>query len=227
MIIVGLFLTVFTRQDSIVQIKFYPFFSKMNFSDYLRRLFKKILDSIAFAMNHLGFSPNLVTLIALLGNLVAAILISQGWIQIGGFIVLLMGPLDAVDGAIARLRNEVTPLGAFFDSISDRYSELLVLGGLLVYYTRLADWRLCLLTYLAAVGSVMVSYTRARGEGLGFSVKYGLLTRVERYLVMAPSLIFNLPAVGLWVIAVLGNFTAAQRIWQVWRQSSQPGRVKS
>jgi CDP-diacylglycerol---glycerol-3-phosphate 3-phosphatidyltransferase len=77
------------------------------------------------------------------------------------------------------------------------------------------------------VGSVMVSYTRARGEGLGFSVKIGLLTRVERYLVMAPSLIFNFPEVGLWVIALLGNFTALQRIWQVWRQSSQPGGVKS
>jgi CDP-diacylglycerol--glycerol-3-phosphate 3-phosphatidyltransferase len=223
----GIFLTVFTRQDSIVQINLWSFYPKMNFSDYLRQLFKTILDSIARLMNRVGLTPNSVTLIALLGNFVAAILISLGLIQIAGFLVLLMGPLDAVDGTMARLRDQVTPFGAFLDSISDRYSELLVLGGLLVYYTNLADWRLCLLTYCAAVGSVMVSYTRARGEGLGFSVKIGLLTRVERYLVMAPSLIFNIPAVGLWVIAIFGNFTALQRIWQVWRQSRQPGRVKS
>jgi len=199
----------------------------MNFSDYLRQLFKSILDSIARLMNRAGLTPNSVTLIALLGNFIAAILISLGWIQIGGFLVLLMGPLDAVDGTMARLRNQVSPFGAFLDSISDRYSELMVLGGLLIYYTRMADWRLCLLAYFAAVGSVMVSYTRARGEGLGFSVKIGLLTRVERYLVMAPSLILNIPAVGLWVIAIFGNFTALQRIWQVWHQSSQPDRVKS
>ncbi len=222
-----IFLTVFTRQDSIVQINLWSFYPKMNFSDYLRQLFKSILDSIASLLNRVGLTPNSVTLIALLGNFIAAFLISLGWIQIGGFLVLLMGPLDAVDGTMARLRNQVSPFGAFLDSISDRYSELLVFGGLLIYYTRLADWRLCLLAYFAAVGSVMVSYTRARGEGLGFSVKIGLLTRVERYLVMAPSLIFNIPAVGLWVIAILGNFTALQRIWQVWRQSSQPDRVKS
>ena len=220
-------MTVSTRQDSIVQINFWSFYTKMSFSDHLRQFFKTILDSIASLMNRAGLTPNSVTLIALLGNFVAAILISLGWIQIGGFLVLLMGPLDAVDGSMARLRNQVSPFGAFLDSISDRYSELMVLGGLLIYYTRLADWRLCLLAYFAAVGSVMVSYTRARGEGLGFSVKIGLLTRVERYLVMAPSLIFNIPIVGLWVIAIFGNFTALQRIWQVWRQSSQPDSVKS
>ena len=220
-------MTVSTRQDSIVQINFWSFYTKMSFSDHLRQFFKTILDSIASLMNRAGLTPNSVTLIALLGNFVAAILISLGWIQIGGFLVLLMGPLDAVDGSMARLRNQVSPFGAFLDSISDRYSELIVLGGLLIYYTRLADWRLCLLAYFAAVGSVMVSYTRARGEGLGFSVKIGLLTRVERYLVMAPSLIFNIPIVGLWVIAIFGNFTALQRIWQVWHQSSQPDRVKS
>lgn len=199
----------------------------MIFSDYLRQLFKTILDSIANSMNRAGFTPNSVTLIALLGNIIAAILIPFGWIRIAGFLVLLMGPLDVVDGSLARLRNQATPLGAFLDSVSDRYSELLVLGGLLVYYTSLADWRLCLLTYFAALGSVMVSYIRARGEGLGFSVKIGLLTRLERYLVMAPSLIFNFPALGLWVIAIFGNLTALQRIWQVWRQSNLIGKVKS
>jgi len=151
---------------------------------------------------------------------VAAILIANGKIQIGGVIVLLMGPLDAIDGAMARLGNQVTPFGAFLDSMSDRYSELAILGGLLIYFVKMHAWSTCLLVYLAAVGSVLVSYARARGESLGFSVKIGLLTRVERYLVMAVSLILNLPTVGLWIIAVLGNFTAIQRIWHVWRQTN-------
>jgi CDP-diacylglycerol--glycerol-3-phosphate 3-phosphatidyltransferase len=136
-----------------------------------------------------------------------------------------MGPLDAVDGTMARLKNQVTPFGAFLDSISDRYSELLILGGLLFYFTQMQDWRSCILAYFAAVGSVLVSYTRAKGESLGFSVKAGLLTRVERYLVMAPSLILNYPVIGLWVIAIFGNFTAVQRIWQVWHQSNLPGKT--
>lgn len=195
----------------------------MNFSDLLRRLFKNVLDFIGKSLNKAGFTPNSVTLIALIGNLIAAVMISFGHIQAAGVVVLLMGPLDAVDGTMARLDNHVTAFGAFLDSISDRYSELLILGGLLFYFTQMQNWHSCILTYFAAVGSVLVSYARAKGESLGFSVKAGLLTRVERYLVMAPSLIFNSPVIGLWIIAIFGNFTAVQRIWQVWRQSSQAG----
>jgi CDP-diacylglycerol---glycerol-3-phosphate 3-phosphatidyltransferase len=197
----------------------------MSLSDHLRRIFKDFLDSMGNALIKAGLSPNAITLIALFGNLIAAVIISFGQIILGGFIVLLVGPLDAVDGAMARLLNQLTPFGAFLDSMSDRYSELAILGGLLIYFIRIQNWQACLLVYFAAIGSVLVSYARAKGESLGYAVKSGILTRVERYLIMAPSLILNVPLIGLWVIAVLGNITAFQRIYQVWLQSNQSART--
>ena len=197
----------------------------MSFSDLLRQLFKHVLDFFGKLFTQIGLTPNAITLIALVGNIIASILIATKNIQWGGILVLVMGPLDAVDGTMARLQNNVTSFGAFFDSISDRYSELLILGGLLVYFMQLENWLACLLVYFAAMGSVLVSYIRARGEALGFSAKAGILTRVERYLVMATSLIFNIPLIGLWVIAIFGNLTALQRIWQVWIQFKKSGNV--
>lgn len=193
----------------------------MIFSDHLRKIFKGLLDFIGKIFIKAGFSPNAITLIALLGNFIAAIIIIFGQIQLGGLIVLLVGPLDAVDGTMARLLNKVTPFGSFLDSMADRYSELAILGGLLIHFIKNQNWQASLLVYFAAIGSVLVSYARAKGESLGYSVKSGILTRVERYLIMAPSLILNVPVIGLWVIAVLGNFTAFQRIYQVWLQSNQ------
>jgi CDP-diacylglycerol--glycerol-3-phosphate 3-phosphatidyltransferase len=196
----------------------------MTFSDLLRQWFKNVLDFFGKLFTQIGLTPNAMTLVALIGNIIASILIATKNIQWGGILVLVMGPLDAVDGAMARLQNKVSPFGAFLDSISDRYSELVILGGLLVYFVQVENWQACLLVYFAAMGSVLVSYIRARGEALGFSAKDGILTRVERYLVMAPSLIFNFPLIGLWVIAILGNLTAIQRIWQVWIQFNRSSK---
>ena len=121
---------------------------------------------------------------------------------------------------MARLKGEVTRFGAFLDSVIDRYSELIILGGLLVYFLQKQNSLACILVFIAAVGSVMVSYTKARAEALDFSAKVGILTRVERVLVLAPCLIFNIPMVALWVLAVLANFTALQRILFVRKQSA-------
>jgi CDP-diacylglycerol--glycerol-3-phosphate 3-phosphatidyltransferase len=195
----------------------------MNFSDLLRLWFKQVLDFFGKFFTQIGLTPNAMTLIALFGNILASILISTKNIQWGGILVLVMGPLDAVDGSMARLQGKVTSFGAFLDSISDRYSELLIFGGLMAYFIQLQNWQACLLVYFAAIGSVLVPYIRARGESLGFSAKAGILTRVERYLVMAPSLIFNAPLIGLWIIAIFGNLTAVQRIWQVWTQFKKAG----
>jgi CDP-diacylglycerol--glycerol-3-phosphate 3-phosphatidyltransferase len=191
----------------------------MSFSDNLRLLFKDVLDFFARSFMRLGISPNSVSIIGLVGNIIASVLIAFGKLQIGGIIVLVMGPLDAVDGTMARLGKGVTAFGAFLDSVSDRYSELFIFGGLLVFFLIAENWTACILVYCAAVGSVLVSYTRARAEALGFNAKIGILTRVERYLVMAPALIINLPIIGLWIIAILANLTALQRIWQVWNQA--------
>jgi CDP-diacylglycerol--glycerol-3-phosphate 3-phosphatidyltransferase len=199
----------------------------MSFSDLLRQWFRGVLDFFANLFVRAGISPNALTLIGLVGNVVAGVLIGFGRIQLGGVVALITGPLDAVDGCMARVLGRSSPFGAFLDSITDRYSELSILAGLLVYFLNAGNDTACILVFAATIGSVLVSYVRARGESQGFNVKVGVLTHVERYLVMAPALVLNIPLVALWIIAVLGNFTALQRIWKVWSQSKQIKKAKN
>lgn len=181
-------------------------------TDYLRLHFQHLLDPLARLLIRLGIAPNTVTLLGLAGNLVGAILLAQGSFRLGGLIVVLMGPIDALDGTMARLRGEPSEFGAFVDSVTDRYSELTILAGLLYYYLHAAELLLAALVFAAAFGSVMVSYVRARGEALGYRVKGGVLTRVERYLVLGPCLLLNAPYVGVTIVALLANLTALQRV---------------
>jgi CDP-diacylglycerol--glycerol-3-phosphate 3-phosphatidyltransferase len=195
-------------------------------TDQMRIAFKGILDPIAAFLNRIGLMPNTMTILGLVGNTIGAILIALGQIQIGGVIVLLMGPVDALDGTMARLRGMAGRFGAFVDSVTDRYSELVILMGLLYYYAQSGNQTAVLVVYAAAAGSVLVSYIRARGQSLGWDTKIGILTRMERYLVLAPSLILNFPLVGIWIIAILSNFTALQRILDVRRQAYQDQNEK-
>ncbi|MHB0924584.1 MAG: CDP-alcohol phosphatidyltransferase family protein [Bellilinea sp.] len=190
-----------------------------SFTDLLRIRFKGLLDPAGAHLNKLGISPNTMTLLGLAGHIGAAVLLAYGEIQWGGLVVLLMAPFDALDGTMARLRGKTSRFGGFLDSVVDRYAELILVGGLLVYYIQQANWLAIALAYAAAAGSIMVSYTKARGESLGFKVNVGLLTRVERYLVIIPCLLFNIPLVLLWVLALFTNFTALQRIFTVFKQS--------
>jgi CDP-diacylglycerol--glycerol-3-phosphate 3-phosphatidyltransferase len=186
-----------------------------NLTDFLRQYFKGLLDPVAAFLNNLGIMPNTVTLLGLVGNTIGAVLLALGYMTPGGILILLMGPIDALDGAMARLRGEPTDFGAFVDSITDRYSELVIFGGLLFYYIQQGDWLYAMLAYLSAAGSVLVSYARARAQSLGHETKIGMLTRMERYLILSPALVFNLPKVALWILAIFANLTALQRIWDV------------
>lgn len=188
-------------------------------TDILRVRFKGILDPVAGFFNRLGIAPNTMTLAGLIGNTIGAYFLSQGHMTIGGLFILAMGPVDALDGTMARLRGESTAFGAFVDSVTDRYSELIIFGGLLFHYIQQSDWISIAGVYLAAAGSILVSYVRARGQSLGMDTKVGILTRFERYMVLAPSLVLNFPLVGIWITAVLGNVTAVQRIIDVRRQA--------
>ncbi|HEX2978754.1 MAG TPA: CDP-alcohol phosphatidyltransferase family protein [Anaerolineaceae bacterium] len=195
------------------------------FTDYLRVRFKGVLDPIGRFLNQLGLMPNTITIFGLIGTTVGAVLIALGQVTWGGILVLLMGPVDALDGTMARLRGEPSNFGAFVDSVTDRYSELVTYAGLLYYFLSTGKTLEAMLTFFAAAGSVLVSYVKARAEGLGLQCKVGVLTRVERYLVLAPCLVFNIPWVAVWIIAILANFTALQRILYV-RGQCQPA-VKS
>lgn len=188
---------------------------KMSFSDKMRIWFRWYYGSIAAFLNRCGIRPNSVTIFGLIGTAGVAVLIALGHMTWAGLLLLIMGPVDAMDGALARLRNEVSDWGAFVDSVTDRYSELLIFGGFLVYYLIHLDPAAILLAYLAAAGSVLVSYVKARADASRLDANVGLLTRVERYLVLIPGLIFNIPLVALVIIAIFANFTALQRILRV------------
>jgi phosphatidylglycerophosphate synthase len=184
-------------------------------TDWARQHFQGVLQPAAAALLRLGLSPNTVTLLGLAGNVVGALFLAQGYMTAGGLVILLMAPLDALDGTMARLIGQPSRWGAFTDSVTDRWSELFIFMGLLYYYLVQGDRLFCLITFAAMAGSLMVSYIRSRAETLGYDCKVGVLTRLERFLVLGPGLVLNLPWLVVILIAALGNFTALQRAWYV------------
>ena len=185
-------------------------------TDRMRVWFKWIIDPIGRFFLNIGMTPNMMTALGMIGNFLGAYYLSQGKFMQGGWLILILTPLD---GTMARLRGEPSDFGAFVDSISDRYAEIAILGGIMYYYANQGNALGSTLAFAAASGSVLVSYVKARAESLEYEAKIGVLTRVERYLVLAPLLVFNLPMIALWILAIFGNFTALQRIWFVRRQA--------
>jgi CDP-diacylglycerol--glycerol-3-phosphate 3-phosphatidyltransferase len=181
-------------------------------------VFKQAFEPIAAFLTRLGIYPNTITILGLAGHFIAAYLVVTGQLTIAGILLIVIAPFDFLDGMMARMRGESTRFGAFVDSVTDRYSELVIFGGLLLYFIQIENWLACALTYLAASGSILVSYIRARAESLHFDTSIGILTRLERYLVLIPALIFNIPVVAMWIIAILANLTALQRIHVVRQQ---------
>jgi CDP-diacylglycerol--glycerol-3-phosphate 3-phosphatidyltransferase len=196
-----------------------PAAGPVTFTDRMRVQSKGVVETAARFFNRAGVTPDAMTLFGLMGSAMAAVILALGAIPLGGWVILASGLTDALDGTMARLRGKTTRFGAFLDSSMDRFSELFIFGGLAVYFGFAADVLGVALTFAAAAGSVMVSYTKARAEALGFECKVGLLTRMERYMVLCPLLILNLPLLAAAAVAVLANFTALQRIGHVYRQA--------
>lgn len=194
---------------------------KPTFSDRARILFKGILDPIGHFLNRIGLTPNSITLLGLAGTTVGAYVIARGHMTAGAFILLASVLVDAFDGTMARLRGEPSDFGAFVDSVSDRYAELVTFGGLLYYFLTQNDYPGVTVSFIAAAGSVLVSYVKARAEGLGFTARVGILTRLERYIVLIPLLVFNQPFPAVVIIAILANITAWQRILHVRAQGRE------
>jgi CDP-diacylglycerol--glycerol-3-phosphate 3-phosphatidyltransferase len=191
----------------------------ITFTERLRILFKLPLLKIGLFFHSLGIKPNWITLFGLLGTVIGSYFVSQGKLVLGGAIILAMGPIDALDGAVARAGEEVTKFGAFIDSVSDRYIEIIIYVGILWFFITQNNILGIVLTFLASSGSVLVSYTRARAQSLGMETKVGILTRFERMIVIGPSLIISQPLIGVALVAFLANLTAFQRISDVKRQS--------
>lgn len=184
-------------------------------TERLRIIFKPSLERIGIGLYNLGIRPNMITLFGLFGTVIGAIFVAMGNLMLGGFFILLMGPIDALDGAVARASGTVTKFGGFLDSVTDRYIETFIYAGLIFYFNGQQNSLGVMLSFFSLVGSVMVSYARARAEGLGIETKVGLLTRVERMVVIGPTIFFRIPLIGVGLVAVLANITALQRIMHV------------
>lgn len=197
----------------------------ITFTDRLRISFGWLLDPIVEFLFRMGVHPNWLTVMGVLGISVGAYFASQGRFIWAGLLVLLMTPFDALDGPLARRRGEPQNFGAFVDSVSDRYSELVVYAGLLWYAVGQPNPWLAMVTYLAAFGSVLVSYVRARAQSVGLEAKVGLFSRVERYFILGPTLLFNIPFIGVSIIALGANLTALQRIFYVRQASRQSKKI--
>ncbi len=172
-----------------------------------------VLDPIVRALAALGVTPNMLSVAGLLGNGVAGLLIAQGELMVGGIVMLLASALDMLDGALARMTGKASRFGALLDSTFDRLSEAVVLFGVLLYTLDRGHDEQAALTFVAIVGSLMVSYVRARAEGLGVSMKDGLFTRPERVVVLGVALLFGWLRAALWILAVLTMLTAFQRLF--------------
>src|ERR1043166_111783 len=165
--------------------------------------------------------PNALTFIGLLINIWAAWLFSEGKLFAAGLVVVGASVFDMVDGRVARATNQVTRFGGFFDSVLDRYSDLALFMGLLVYYASINRYFYIVLTAIVMTGSVMVSYTRARAENSIPKCKVGFLERPERVVLIIIGCLFDRMAPVLWVLAVLSNVTVIHRMIYTWRETKQ------
>ncbi|MAG36949.1 MAG: CDP-diacylglycerol--glycerol-3-phosphate 3-phosphatidyltransferase [Dehalococcoidia bacterium] len=166
-----------------------------------------------------GVSPNQLTVAGLLLNAGAGAIMARGWLPLGGVAVLGASAFDLFDGALARVAGQKTRFGAFFDSTLDRYSESLLFFGLLVWFARTGRWPGAILCYLSLLGSLMVSYARARAEGLGLDCEVGWFQRPERMVVLGGGLLLPSPGpmVSLTILAALSQVTVIQRMIHVYR----------
>jgi CDP-diacylglycerol--glycerol-3-phosphate 3-phosphatidyltransferase len=187
--------------------------------EWLRDRTRWLVNPTARAISRAGVSPNLLTTLGLAVNVVAALLVSQGHFGSGGLVALVASLFDALDGALARSSGKGSPFGAFLDSTLDRFSEAVVYLGLLLHYAQDGHQMELALVYVTVVGSLMVSYARARAEGLGLQCKVGLLTRPERVCLLVAGLVLGIMPWMLWVLAVLTNVTVVQRMVHVWRST--------
>ncbi len=185
--------------------------------DRIKRQARRGAEPIGRALARTGLSPNALTVLGCLLNFGVAVVLGFGYERIGGVLVLVAGAFDTLDGALARAAGRSTTFGAFLDSTLDRYSEAAIFLGILADGARRGDLQVVLLTYAAAFGSLMVSYARARAEGLGLRGDVGWLQRPERVVLLGVGLIVGLTLPALWILAVLTNLTAIQRILHVRR----------
>ncbi len=185
---------------------------------------RRLAEQIVAPLADRGVTPNMVTVVGFLFNILTAAVLATGHLSIGGALLLLSGGFDMLDGALARISAQQTDFGAFLDSLIDRYSEGTILLALVFVFTSRGNTAAVLLTYAVAMGSLLISYARARAEGLGFDGAVGIAPRPERVIILGLGLLVNgyTTIAALAVLAILTHVTAMQRLYHVWRQTHQP-----
>jgi CDP-diacylglycerol--glycerol-3-phosphate 3-phosphatidyltransferase len=168
-------------------------------------------------LSTLGLTPNAITVLGFLLTAAVSVVLASGRIQLAGILLIFTLGADAIDGTLARMTGQSTRFGAFLDSTLDRWAEMFLFGALAWHYLKAGQDGAVLWAIAAMAASQMVSYTRARAEGIGLECKEGLLTRFERLTILILGLISKQVVPALWIIALLASFTAVQRIWVTWR----------
>jgi CDP-diacylglycerol---glycerol-3-phosphate 3-phosphatidyltransferase len=209
------------------------------FSRHIQQRARQLIAFLIQPLARVGVTPNMLTIVGLLLSGITALVIAQGHMFVGGLLILFAGIFDMFDGAMARVQNAATSFGAFLDSTLDRYSESIILFGLLWYALQHPgqhdqfwpvpaeqSWMIIFI-FLAVVGSLMVSYTKARAEGLGIECKTGLLARPERVVILAIGLLSHTGMLALALLAVLTHVTAVERMFAVWQATRKTPEVHS
>ncbi len=167
-------------------------------------------------------NPNSFTVMGLFATLLASFLILKELWTAAGLMIILSGLFDLFDGVIARKSGRVTLLGSFLDSVLDRYSDLLLLLALLIYYLRKGVPDLVVLTSVVSIGTILIPYVRAKAESLQIPCTVGLMERAERIILLSVGILFHWMEPILWILAILTHFTVIHRIYYVWKQLRSP-----
>jgi len=195
-------------------------------SKYGRGWIAAPLTYIARGLKATGISPNALTVIGFLLTVLVAVILATGNLLAGGLLLIFAALFDTLDGALARHSQQVTVFGAFLDSIMDRYSEAVTLFALIFFYSASSEGRVNVLLLTATlIGSLLVSYARARAESVNIECKEGFFQRTERIVVLIIGLVTGWMTPVLWVLAIFTNLTAAQRVLDVYRKT-QPTRTQ-
>jgi len=177
------------------------------------------IDCLASLLAKTGVPPNVITWSALVVNLWACVFFAAGRFAAAGGLMILAGMCDLLDGPVARKQNRVSKFGGFLESILDRYSDLMLFLGLLVYYVQVNRFPYAILAGTAMAGAVMVSYAQARAESLGPASKVGFWERPERMVLMIVCALANQMELALWILAIGPNITVVHRIIHTWRRA--------
>ena len=188
-------------------------------SDWVRDRTRWLVMPLVRLLAKAGISPNVLTLVGFVLNLIVAAIAAQGHLRLAGICAIISYSFDNLDGSLARESGQTSAFGGFLDSVTDRFSEAALFGGILWFSMQQGDHVNVMLSYAAIIGSLLVSYARARAEGIGVECKVGLFTRFERVVVLIAGLILGQVRLALWLLALLANVTVVQRLAHVWRAS--------